>query len=185
MSIQRVLTGSWGAGRLQSPSLPLVSIVTPSFNQARFLRETIESVLNQNYPRIEYIVVDGGSNDGSQEILASYGESISSWMSEPDSGQTDALNKGFSMARGEIFAWLNSDDTYLPNAVSAAVQYLQDHPEIGMMYGKAFYMDEDGQGSCPLSSREDDVQGVKARRQYHSTTDHVFPKYSLEDGWPS
>jgi glycosyltransferase involved in cell wall biosynthesis len=152
---------SMGSSKAANPVMPLVSIVTPSFNQAKYLRDTIESVLNQDYPRIEYIVVDGGSNDGSREIIESYGERISSWISEPDSGQTDAVNKGFALARGEIFAWLNSDDTYLPDAVCIAVKYLQEHSEIGMMYGKAFYIDQDGEAIARYPARRTTYKGLK------------------------
>ncbi len=109
---------------------PLVSIVTPSFNQAEFLTETITSVLNQSYPRIEYIIVDGGSIDGSVEIIKQYQDRIAWWVSEKDRGQTDAINKGFQQANGEIFAWLNSDDRYHPQAVSEAVQFFIENPEI-------------------------------------------------------
>ena len=130
-----------------SPSgepLPLVTIVTPSFNQARFLEATIESVLNQDYPRIEYIVLDGGSTDGSVDLLRKHADRLTTWASEPDRGQTDAINRGFGMAHGEILAWLNSDDVYSPGAVSEAVAYLQAHPEIGMVHGGAHYLDEAG-----------------------------------------
>jgi len=123
---------------------PLVSIVTPSFNQARYLEETISSVLGQDYPRIEYLIVDGGSTDSSLEIIHRYQERLSWWVSEPDQGQTDAINKGFAHANGEILAWLNSDDTYLPEAVSRAVEFLLGHPDIGMVYGDANLIDAHG-----------------------------------------
>lgn len=125
-------------------SLPLVSIVTPSYNQARYLEATIRSVLDQDYPRIEYIVVDGGSTDGSVEVLEKYAPRLAWWVSEKDGGQTDAVNKGFARARGEILAWINSDDTYEPGAVAAAVSFLRDRSEVGLVYGDANYIDEAG-----------------------------------------
>jgi glycosyltransferase involved in cell wall biosynthesis len=123
---------------------PLVSIVTPSYQQARFLEATIQSVLAQDYPRLEYLVVDGGSTDGSREIIQRYADGIAWWVSEPDQGQTDAINKGFSQANGQIFAWLNSDDSYLPGAVSGAVAFLQDHPQTGLVYGDCNFIDSSG-----------------------------------------
>jgi glycosyltransferase involved in cell wall biosynthesis len=123
----------------------LVSIVTPSYNQGRFLETTLRSVLAQDYPHIEYIVVDGGSQDGSVDILRRYADRLAWWVSEPDKGQTDALNKGFQHTSGEILAWLNSDDTYQPGAVAEAAAYLQAHPEVSMVYGDASYIDADGQ----------------------------------------
>jgi glycosyltransferase involved in cell wall biosynthesis len=122
----------------------LVSIITPSFNQARYLEATLNSVLGQDYPDIEYIVIDGGSSDGSREILERYASRLAYWVSEPDHGQTDALNKGFARAHGEILAWINSDDTYQPGALAQAVAYLQGHPEVGMVYGDASYIDAAG-----------------------------------------
>jgi len=123
---------------------PLVSIVTPSFNQAKYLRQTMESVFGQTYPHIEYIVVDGGSTDGSVEIIQDYQDRLAYWISEPDKGQTDAINKGFAKANGEIMAWLNSDDTLEPHAVAEAVAYLQEHPEVGLVYGDVHYIDSKG-----------------------------------------
>jgi glycosyltransferase involved in cell wall biosynthesis len=128
---------------LKSLEQPLVSIITPSYNQANFLEETIRSVLDQGYPNLEYIIVDGGSTDGSLEIIQKYADRLAWWVSEPDQGQTDAINKGFSQAKGEILAWLNSDDTYLPAAVAEAVGYLQAHPEIGTVYGDANIIDDE------------------------------------------
>lgn len=145
-------------------TLPLVSIVTPSFNQARFLEETIQSVLNQDYPNIEYIIIDGGSTDGSLDIIQRYAQHLAWWVSEKDNGQTDAINKGFSRAAGEIFAWLNSDDTYLPNAVSEAVAYLLNHPEVGMVYGDANLIDEGGRVVGKFPARQTDYP--RLRRGY-------------------
>lgn len=124
---------------------PLVTIITPSYNQAAYLEETIQSVLNQDYENIQYIIVDGASTDGSVEIIKKYEKGISKWVSEIDKGQTDAINKGFSLARGEIIAWLNSDDTLLTHAVSEAVQFLNDNPAVGLVYGNANYIDGDGE----------------------------------------
>jgi len=124
---------------------PLVSIVTPSFNQADFIEETLCSVLEQDYPRIEYIVIDGGSTDGSVEIIRKYADRLAYWVSERDAGQSDAINKGLRRATGDIVAWLNSDDYYVPHALTAAVQCLVAHPEAGMVYGNVDVVDAHGQ----------------------------------------
>lgn len=145
-------------------SLPLVSIVTPSYNQAQFLEDTIRSVLSQDYPRLEYIIVDGDSGDGSLEIIQRYGDQLAWWVSEPDQGQTDAINKGFAHAGGEILAWLNSDDTYLPGAISEAVDFLQANPEVGMVYGDADLIDESGNVIGRFPARQTDYQ--RLRRGY-------------------
>lgn len=121
---------------------PLVTIVTPSFNQADFLERTILSVLNQDYPNIEYIVIDGGSTDGSVDIIKKYEDRIAFWISEPDNGQSQAINKGFKKATGEIFNWLNSDDLLMPSATTIAVHYLGKHPDCGMVYGDRLIVDE-------------------------------------------
>lgn len=145
-------------------SLPLVSVVTPSFNQAAFLERTICSVLEQDYPRIEYVIIDGGSTDGSLDIIRRHQHRLSQWMSEPDLGQTDAINKGFQLAHGDIFAWLNSDDTYRPGAVSAAVHYLQAHPEVGMVYGAAYYIDAEDRIVARYPAAGTDYKGLRRGR---------------------
>jgi len=123
---------------------PLVSIITPSYNQARYLEATMQSVLQQNYPNLEYIVVDGGSTDGSPEVIERYKNKLAWWVSESDQGQADAINKGFKKASGEIIAWLNSDDLYLPGAISSAVAVFQKNPSSGVVYGDAVSADADG-----------------------------------------
>jgi len=143
---------------------PLVSIVTPSFDQAPFLEAAMRSVLEQSYPHIEYIVIDGGSSDGSLEIIQRYDDRLADWVSEPDRGQTDAINKGFARAGGEILAWLNSDDTYQPEAVAQAVGALQNRPEVGLVYGDANYIDERGRVIGRFPARQTDYR--KLRRGY-------------------
>jgi glycosyltransferase involved in cell wall biosynthesis len=127
----------------ETPDFPLVSVVTATLNMGRFLEETIRSVLEQDYPNVEHIVVDGGSNDSTRDILRRY-EGRIRYVSEPDNGQADAINKGFRMSRGRIFAFLNADDTYLPGAISAAVRALLENPGVAVVYGEAYYVAEDG-----------------------------------------
>lgn len=126
------------------PELPLVTIVTPSYQQAHYLEQAISSVLDQDYPNLEYFVMDGGSADGSREIIERYANRLAGWVSERDAGQAEAINKGLSRATGEIVAWLNSDDYYLPGALRRAVKALQEHPSAGLVYGNVFSVDGRG-----------------------------------------
>ena len=121
-----------------------VSIITPSYNQAAFLENTIQSVLSQGISDLEYIVVDGGSTDGSIDIIRKYADQLAWWVAEPDAGQADAINKGFRRATGEVVAWLNSDDLYAPGAIAQAVAVLDKNPDTGMIYGNAVSFDQDG-----------------------------------------
>ena len=122
---------------------PLVSIVTPSLNQGRFIRATIESVLSQDYPAIEYIIMDGGSTDETASVVKNYTSRVT-WISECDRGQSHAINKGFAMAKGSILAWINSDDWILPGSVARAVAGFQAQPDAGAVYGEGYVADRDG-----------------------------------------
>jgi glycosyltransferase involved in cell wall biosynthesis len=113
-----------------SKSIPRISIVTPSFNQGEFLEETILSVLSQDYPNLEYIIIDGGSYDNSHEIIRKYQDKLAYWVSEPDKGQYDAINKGFALSTGEIMAWINSDDKYTPWSFQLVGEIFRELPEL-------------------------------------------------------
>ncbi len=114
---------------------PKISIITPSFNQGQFIEETIRSVLLQNYPNLEYIVIDGGSSDNTIEIIRNYESHLAYWISEKDRGQSEAINKGFKKSSGEIVAWLNSDDVYLPGTFNEVVNFFNNNPDISVVYG--------------------------------------------------
>ncbi len=122
----------------------MVSIVTPSFNQAAFLEQTLRSVLEQDYPNVEYWVIDGGSTDGSVDIIRQYESRLAGWVSEKDQGQADGINKGFTKATGEIIGWLNSDDLYYPRAISGAVEAFRLHPEASFVFSDVESIDEHG-----------------------------------------
>lgn len=123
---------------------PLVSIITPSFNQGKFLKQTIQSITNQDYQNIEYIIIDGGSTDNSVDIIRKHRNKISYWVSEPDRGQAHAINKGLSIANGEIVGWLNADDLLLPKTVSLIIQAFRENPHVDVVYGHLDRIDENG-----------------------------------------
>src|SRR5580658_2111203 len=126
---------------------PLVTIVTPSYNQGPFIRSTIESVLSQDYSSLEYIIMDGGSTDETASVVKDYSSRLT-WISEKDRGQSHAINKGFRMARGKIVSWLNSDDTILAGAVRTAVDALKREPDAGAVYGEGYCMNKEGVITC-------------------------------------
>jgi glycosyltransferase involved in cell wall biosynthesis len=150
----------------------LVSIITPSYNQGRFLERTIQSVFEQDYPKIQYIVMDGGSSDNSVEIIKRYKRRIDYWVSEKDQGQTDAINKGFARAKGEILAWINSDDTLNSGAVSQAVSFLEENPEYAGVYADAYFIDENDRkiGQFPAAQ----TTYAKLRRGYVHIPQQTF-----------
>ncbi len=137
--------------------MTLVSIISPSYNQASYLERTILSVIEQDYTPLEYLIVDGESGDGSVEIIQKYADQLAWWVSERDAGQAEAINKGLSRARGEVIAWLNSDDLFLPGAVTRAVSALEANPELGMVFGDAITINDQGQ---PLSRLTFDDWGL-------------------------
>ena len=134
--------------------MTLVSAVTPSFNQSAYLEQAIRSVLEQDYPDVEYMVMDGASTDGSVDIIRKYSSRLVYWASEKDSGQADAINKGMRRVRGEIVAWLNSDDYYLPGAIKSAVTALESNPQAVMVYGNMLAVDQTGQTINQLRYRQ-------------------------------
>ena len=125
----------------KDPAWPKISIVTPSFNQAKFLERTILSFLNQNYPNLEYIIIDGGSNDGSVEIIKRYEKYLAYWVSEKDNGQAYAVNKGWALATGKWLGWQNSDDIHLPGAFLKVAAAARNFPEKDLIYGNIYQID--------------------------------------------
>lgn len=130
---------------MQANDTPLVSVIIPSYNQGKFIKETVESILGQDYPNLEVLIMDGASKDDTLKVLEAFaGDDRVKVRSEKDRGQCDAINKGFAAAKGDILAWLGSDDTYLPGALVKQVEYLRAHPEVDAVYGDAIYTKADG-----------------------------------------
>jgi glycosyltransferase involved in cell wall biosynthesis len=125
-------------------SAPVISVVIPSYNQGRFIRATLQSIFDQQYPRVEVIVIDGGSKDDTRGVLEEFDKQIAYWVMEPDRGQSHALNKGFAVASGDILAWQNADDIYLPGAFAAVVDAFVHHPGKTIVYGDFVTIDESG-----------------------------------------
>jgi glycosyltransferase involved in cell wall biosynthesis len=125
-------------------ALPTISVVTPSLNQAAFLEQTIQSVVEQAYPALEYSILDGGSTDGSVDIIRRYADRLAFWSSRVDKGQASAVNAGWRLSNGEILAWLNSDDRYVPGALAFVAEFFQAHPEALWFYGTADFVDARG-----------------------------------------
>jgi len=141
-------------------SWPKISIVTPSYNQEQFVEKTIRSVLLQGYLNLEYIIVDGGSTDGSVDIIKKYEKWLAYWVSEPDRGQSDAINKGFNKASGEIYAWLNSDDYLLKHALRNVAMAYHESPGAGGWFGTCWQVDEDGNTLLTVSPNRLDVASL-------------------------
>ncbi len=121
---------------------PKISVITPSFNQGQFLEQTMLSVLNQDYPNLEYVIIDGGSTDNSVDIIKRYENRLTYWVSERDKGQSDALNKGFKLATGDLIGWLNSDDLYVKNSLFNMAKAFKKFPDVDLIYGNNYNIDE-------------------------------------------
>ena len=159
---------------------PLVSIVTPSLNQGQFIRATIDSILCQGYENIEYWVIDGGSTDDTLDILRSYGDQIN-WLSEPDKGQSHAVNKGWLRARGAVLGWVNADDLLTPAAVEIAVQNFVEHPHVGAVFGDAMYIDEHGSPIKSYPARAFDFEKLVVETEDYIPQTSVFIRKGVLD----
>jgi glycosyltransferase involved in cell wall biosynthesis len=170
VSRRTVARGTTAAPEVDRGDVPRFSIVMPSYNHGSLIEKSLLSVLNQGYPDLELIVMDGGSRDGTRAILDKYADDIATWRSEPDRGQSDALNKGFALATGEIFGWLNSDDIYCPGALAYAARVFRSRPEVQVVYGDWYTLGLDDRISAhyfglPYSRRQLITEGVFCNAQ--------------------
>jgi GT2 family glycosyltransferase len=174
---------------------PTISIVTPSYQQGRYLARTLYSVVSQNYPALEFVIEDGGSSDETLDVIRRFEPALSRWRSEPDDGQGDAINRGFRGTTGEIMAWLNADDLLLPGSLAFVASYFTAHPEVDVIYGNRVMIDEhDGQiGTWVLPSHDDRVLGLAdyvpqetlfwRRRIWEAAGGYVDPRFSYALDW--
>lgn len=170
---------------------PKISIVTPSFNQAQFLERTILSILNQNYPNLEYLIIDGGSTDGSVDIIKKYEKYLAYWVSEPDNGQTDAIKKGFEKSTGNILAWLNSDDIYLSGTLHKAANFFQEYIDTDLIFGNIYLIDENDNSIDELRFTDFDFEtlifeggnlhqtGTFWKRDFYEKVGSINPRYEF------
>ncbi len=168
------------------PSYPRITVVTPSFNQSRYLEKTILSVLNQNYPNLEYIIIDGGSTDGSIDIIRQYERYLAYWVSERDEGQVDALNKGFKRGTGDLFAWQNSDDLYMPGAFLKVAERFSQKPEADVFFGNFWIVDSDDNlirdiRFTPFSFRCSLMEGIGISNQAAFWRRELFEEFGYLD----
>ena len=159
---------------------PRVSIVTPSYNQAHFVEETIRSVLLQGYPELEYFVIDGGSTDGAVEVIRRYEKWFGYWVSEPDRGQSHAINKGFERATGELFAWINSDDYYLPGALATVGGGYSAAPRPSVLIGSGTVVRPDGSGRMPIEPEHSDFDSIM---KGHRTSMGGYPTFMQQSAF--
>ena len=173
----------WLDGGASAETTPRISIITPSYNQADFIEETIRSILLQNYPNIEHIIMDGGSTDGTVEILRHYDAHIT-WVSEPDGGQADAINKGLKRATGDILAYLNSDDVYLPTALQTVAAYFQANPQVGLLYGDTEAIWADGRPKGMIHGRPFDLHKIIHRGHFLPQQSTFWTRAAMQKaGW--